>query len=156
MNLSFFSNLKYVKLLVEHGANVNDVEVGDRKPGNGPRMTPLIAASGRGKLDVVKFLVSKGADINYRNEYGQSALSNSAQLDHFDITYFLLQNGADYKYPIFLRLFNPEGKDSADKWKPVYLKDYLMEYPRESSSNKHLQLCIDFLANREDSNACCS
>jgi ankyrin repeat protein len=45
-----------------------------------------MAAAKTGKLDLVKFLVSKGADINYQNEFGQSALSKSVMVNRYEIS----------------------------------------------------------------------
>jgi len=46
-----------VKLLVEHGAEVDSFVPGDE--------TPLINAARAGKLDVVNYLVTQGADVKY-------------------------------------------------------------------------------------------
>ncbi len=37
-------------------------------------MTPLMIAAGHGNLEVVKILVSKGADINDTSSWGETAL----------------------------------------------------------------------------------
>ena len=121
---SKFYNITFVKMLIEYGADVNDVEIGERRKENGTRLTPLIAASRTGRLDLVRFLVSKGADVNYQNEFGQSALSKSVMVDEYKVAYYLLQNGADYNRPIYYRFDNSvpiEKRDPKDKGKPMYL-----------------------------------
>ena len=124
-----FGNVSYAELLLSHGADVNDVEVGDRKPTNSTRDTPLIAAARSGNCKMVKFLISKGANINYQNEYGQSALSVAALTNEFDIVLYLLQNGADYHRTLFYRQnysCPAELYDYNDK-NPVYFKEFLLE-----------------------------
>lgn len=86
---SEFYNITFAKTLIEYGADVNDVETGERRKENSTRLTPLIAASQTGRLDLVRFLVSKGADVNYQNEFGQSALSESVMVDEYKVAYYL-------------------------------------------------------------------
>ena len=73
------NDVKYVKLLVEYGANVNDIQVGKRRPDCSVRWTPLIAASRAGNFEVVKYLVENGADINYHNEDNWEKNRNKAE-----------------------------------------------------------------------------
>ena len=151
---SKFYNITFVKMLIEYGADVNDVEIGERRKENGTRLTPLIAASRTGRLDLVRFLVSKGADVNYQNEFGQSALSKSVMVDEYKVAYYLLQNGADYNRPIYYRFDNSvpiEKKDPKDKGKPMYLWDVLKEDLSEFSTSeyKYKMLIIDFLKSKD-------
>lgn len=123
-------NSKYAKLLIEKGANVNDIETGKRREDNSTRYTPLIAAAKSRKMDIIKLLLKKGANINYQNEFDQCALSESLMVDNLDISYFLLKSGADYKRPIFYRpdLSIPaENRLSNDKGEPIYLVNMLRE-----------------------------
>mgnify|MGYP002994294356 FL=1 len=150
---SKFYNITFVKMLIEYGADVNDVEIGERRKENGTRLTPLIAASRTGRLDLVRFLVSKGADVNYQNEFGQSALSKSVMVDEYKVAYYLLQNGADYNRPIYYRFDNSvpiEKRDPKDKGKPMYLWDVLKEDLSEfgTSEYKYKMLIIDFLKSK--------
>ena len=151
---SKFYNITFVKMLIEYGADVNDVEIGERRKENGTRLTPLIAASRTGRLDLVRFLVSKGADVNYQNEFGQSALSKSVMVDEYKVAYYLLQNGADYNRPIYSRFDNSvpiEKRDPKDKGKPMYLWDVLKEDLSEfgTSEYKYKMLIIDFLKSKD-------
>ena len=150
---SKFYNITFVKMLIEYGADVNDVEIGERRKENGTRHTPLIAASRTGRLDLVRFLVSKGADVNYQNEFGQSALSKSVMVDEYKVAYYLLQNGADYNRPIYYRFDNSvpiEKRDPKDKGKPMYLWDVLKDDVSEfgTSEYKYKMLIIDFLKSK--------
>lgn len=63
-----YGTLETVKYLVEHGANVNEI---NEKNNN---LTPLFYAALFGDLEKVKFLVSKGADIHAKNAQGQDFL----------------------------------------------------------------------------------
>lgn len=94
-------DIKFAQMLIEYGANVNDVETGERRNGNSTRETPLISAANSGKAEFIELLVKNGADINYKNEFEQSALSESIRLKNYNISLYLLQNGADYKQPVF-------------------------------------------------------
>ncbi len=148
-----FYNITFVKTLIEYGADVNDVETGERRKENSTRLTPLIAASQTGRLDLVRFLVSKGADVNYQNEFGQSALSASVMIKKYNVTYYLLQNGADYNRPIYYRLDYSvpiEKRDPQDKGKPMYLWDVLKEDLSEfgTSEYKYKMRIIDFLKSK--------
>ena len=148
-----FYNITFAKTLTEYGADVNDVETGERRKDNGTRLTPLIAASRKGRLKLVKFLVSKGADVNYQNEFGQSALSESVMVDEYKVAYYLLQNGADYNRPIYYRFDYSvpiEKSDPKDKGKPMYLWDVLKEDLSEfgTSEYKYKMRIIDFLKSK--------
>lgn len=109
---------KYAETLLENGANVNDVETGPRREGNSTRFTPVMAASREGESDLVEMLIKKGANINYQNEFKQTALSECVLVDKLNIAFILLVNGADYKQPIFYR---PEEN------REMYLVDVLRE-----------------------------
>ena len=104
-------NTKFLKLMLSHGGNPNDVEVGVRKEGNSTRKTPLLTACDDVIQDVtpiekVKLLVEAGADINYKNEFGATPLKEA--LPHYDVVLFFLQKGADYTVPLFKNL---QGKE---------------------------------------------
>lgn len=143
-------DIKFVQMLVEYGANVNDVETGERRQGNSTRFTPLIEASQSGMLEFVKFLISKGADVNYQNEFGQSALSESIMQKKYEVSYYLLQKGADYERPIFYRpdySIPVEKQDPNDKGKPMYLVDVLREafLDLDTDEYKYKMQIVDFL-----------
>ena len=57
--------------------------------------TFLIWASTRGYIMDVKSLLDNGADVNARNNNGQTALMGASWMDHTEIVQLLLENGAD-------------------------------------------------------------
>lgn len=70
-------------ILIEFKADVNYNDYG----------TPLILASTRGYMNIVKLLVAKGADINARYQ-GQTALFAATQYHRLEMAKFLLSAGA--------------------------------------------------------------
>jgi len=57
--------------------------------------TPLHLASGNGHLEVVKFLVSQGANVNALNDAGNTPLHWAALLGELQVVEYLLSQGAD-------------------------------------------------------------
>lgn len=70
-------HLNIVKLLRQHGANVNHKTK--------TNSTPLRAACFDGRLDIVKYLVAHNADINLANTYNNTCLMISAYKGHADV-----------------------------------------------------------------------
>lgn len=46
-------------------------------------------------IKVIEFLIKNGADLNYKNKYGTTALMASAFLGHHDAVKLLINSGAD-------------------------------------------------------------
>ena len=57
---------------------------------------PLIAACKFKNYDIAKLLLEKGADVNAKNDNGETALIIAAQNDHTEIVKLLLEKGAKY------------------------------------------------------------
>jgi len=55
-------------------------------------LTPLIIAASAGKIDVVRLLLAKGADINAQNEGLHSALQYAASKNHPEVKFKLSQS----------------------------------------------------------------
>ncbi|VDK85546.1 unnamed protein product [Litomosoides sigmodontis] len=62
---------------------------------NENQLTALHWASDRGKLELVKFLVDAGADVNIQDYGGQTPLHYAASCSHRSVVDFLLKKGAD-------------------------------------------------------------
>jgi uncharacterized protein len=58
-------------------------------------VTPLMAASGYGELEMARWLLDRGAAINERDNDGDTALTISAYYGHDPVVRLLLQRGAD-------------------------------------------------------------
>ena len=77
-----------VKKLVEQGHNVNH-SLGDGE-------TPLSSAVGAGRVDVVRFLLAKGADVNKQSWLSDwTPLMKAANSGNTEMIRVLLDNGAD-------------------------------------------------------------
>jgi ankyrin repeat protein len=144
MNAAFLDNdgkcdgPDFIKLLLYHGANADDIEEGPRPPGNSVRSTPLmIAASSRSNsIEKIELLLKSGALINYINEVGENALIVSVLQSNYKATLLLLKNGADFKIPLFYR-------DSV----PIHLWTRLREemYPLGSVEHRNKMSIVRFL-----------
>lgn len=61
----------------------------------GPGWTPLMYAAQAGKLEMVKLLIERGADVNVKSTYDRTALMLAAYGGHTEIVQALLGAGAD-------------------------------------------------------------
>ena len=77
-------------LLIGKGANVNDQLTGPDATG----WTSLMFACSNGNLDLVKYLISEGANVNLKAEDGTSALSLAIKDNNEEITRILKDKGA--------------------------------------------------------------
>jgi hypothetical protein len=134
-------DISYAKRLIEFGANVNDIEIGERRVGNSTRETPLIASSKQGSLNLVKLLIEKGAEVNYQNEFGHTALAKAIMTDNYEVALYLLKVEADYTLPIFYRPNNN---------RQMYLVDVLREdfFDLRSQEYKRKMEIVDFLKSK--------
>lgn len=83
-------NLDEVQQLIADGANVNAVSSFGR--------TPLMSATAYGHINIVRFLLENGADINIKDTHnGWTALMFSTGFvnEEFEIAKLLIENGAD-------------------------------------------------------------
>jgi ankyrin repeat protein len=89
------AKLDEVTLLLKRGANPNVSVAPD-----GLTMTPVIAAVGSqtrtaDRVEIIRLLLISGAEANFRNERGRTALSIAAFLVDPDAIRLLLEHGAD-------------------------------------------------------------
>jgi len=142
---------EYAEILLQNVATPNDVQTDKAEPDK--VKSALMKSAKTGKLDLVKLLISKGADVNYQNEFDQSALSESIMQKKYEVSYYLLQNGADYTRPIFYRpdySVPSEKQDPNDKEKPMYLVDVLREafLDFDTDEYKYKMEIVDFLKSK--------
>lgn len=132
-------DIKFVKDLLKNGADINEEQIDIEKEGK--TRTALIVASKTGRLDFVKLLVENGANINYQNQYKQSALSEATMQTDYEIVFYLLKKGADYKQPIFYR---------EEEKRSLYLVDVLREsiVDFDTDEYKYKKKIISFLGYR--------
>lgn len=103
--LTFTANVDdpwYLKVALQHGGDPNFYHAGRKQ-------SILIDTVSPGKLSHIKLLLEAGADINETDARGETALMAAASLNQFDIVYYLLQQGADY------RISNNWGKTIVDR-----------------------------------------
>ena len=87
------SELDEVKRLVNEGVDVDSADGNDG-------WTPLMFAAHlgyNGNVDIIQFLLDRGANVNSHNNYGWTPLMIAANNDHshVDIVQFLLDSGAN-------------------------------------------------------------
>lgn len=81
----FFSHTEIMELLLVNGAHVTPSEYG----------IAMVMPALEGRIDVVQYLLDKGADLNARDRFGQSALGSAASKGQMNIIRLLLDKGAD-------------------------------------------------------------
>ena len=79
-------NFRQVRILRFAGVNVN---------ARGNCCVPLFLAAGEGRLDMLRYLLDQGADVNAREKLGATALTEAAYYGHVKVTRELLFRGAD-------------------------------------------------------------
>jgi len=94
------AGVNFLNSLIQKGANPNDVQDGPRRKGNNSRLSALLAAcqdvtDSSNPMANVKILVDAGGNVNYRNEFGASALREAAVFYHYDVVLYLLEKGAE-------------------------------------------------------------
>lgn len=85
--LSSYHYIDMVRLLIDHGANVNTA--------SSQGITPLDEAAMRGQADAIALLLAKGADLNARDDKGDSALLWALMMGRTDAAVALINAGAD-------------------------------------------------------------
>src|SRR5207249_9712223 len=82
-------DLAKVRVLVEHGANVN------ARSTTLQRTPLLVAASYPGTVEILQLLLNKGADIHAKDRSGMHALGRAATYADVDVVRFLVEHGCD-------------------------------------------------------------
>jgi hypothetical protein len=112
--------------------------------------TPLSAAAVGNQPQVVEFLISKGADVNYANALGaETPLMAAAEMGHLSIVKLLLAHGAD---PCALNRDQHNAQGLAKKYHHQEIADYLGSHsncppppapPPLSCANQAPETCIE-------------
>ena len=105
-----WGKLETTALLLNKKADVNSVS---------SDFTPLIQASWHGYGEIVKLLLSNGADINMRNSLGATALMFASAKGHVGVVEILLKNGAK------ANIVNNAGKSAMDYAKEQQNKEII-------------------------------
>ena len=74
-----------VKKFVEYGADVNETS---------NDMTPLMIAARYNNVEIIDFLLSKGAELNFKNDSGMTALKCAVSSNAKEAEALLRQKGA--------------------------------------------------------------
>lgn len=119
------SHLEAIKLLVEKGADVN----GRAKPGEA--LTPLQSAAKQGTVDVVKFLLKSGADINRPGAGNATPLMMAALKAQLEVVRELLAAGADVK---------PQAVDGGTAFLLAFATDPARGAPEAPEVKRRLQI----------------
>jgi hypothetical protein len=75
-------NINIVVLLIEAGANLNELDDG--------RSTPLMCAAALGNLEIVKLLVEAGASLDMKDDDDQTALDKATSNQYDDVVAYLI------------------------------------------------------------------
>jgi len=108
-------NLRRMQMLHLTGADVNV---------SGTCCTPLFLASGSGNPEAVRYLINQGADVNSRERFGQTAVTEAAFFGNISVIKELLKHGAE------VNAVSDEGTalDIAIKGNNTALSDLLKHY----------------------------
>ncbi|EFM11389.1 Ankyrin [Paenibacillus curdlanolyticus YK9] len=75
-------DFELIQLLIEHGAELND-----------PSFPAIVCAAGRGKLEELKYVLDRGADVNAANPLGHSAMWHAVYGEFVEEAELLLEAG---------------------------------------------------------------
>lgn len=102
-----------VKSIIETNPGL-DISCGDYD-----QRTPLHIAAAEGHIDIVDFLVSKGADINAVDRFGNSPLTDAKRGGHKSVYTFLEERGAIVEKDLWRYRNTPEFQSSLQKSLPL-------------------------------------
>lgn len=83
-------DFELVKLLVDKGVDVNKEGSAEYR-----KKTPLQRALEKGQTDIAEYLISKGADVNWKDSWGTSLASYFLKDGDTQMAQFLVDHGAD-------------------------------------------------------------
>jgi ankyrin repeat protein len=99
------NNKKIVSLLLENGANANRRE---KKEGLTPIfLTPNFLETSPDRLHVANLLIESGADINHKDNAGETVIIHALFLKRLELSYFLVSKGAELNFFSSKKRYNP-------------------------------------------------
>ncbi len=84
----YYGNLEILKTFIENGLNIN---VGEKYS----KETLLMKASYNGQVNIVRYLIEKGSDVNLKSSEKNTALMFAAGGGHLEIVKILVEKGSD-------------------------------------------------------------
>ena len=84
-------SITYIKYALENGSSVNQIFINV----DDSYSYPIIRATVKGYLDIVKYLVENGADINLCGDDKYTALHYACLYNYYEIVQYLVEHGAD-------------------------------------------------------------
>lgn len=86
---------RIARFLLDKGLPVDGETVTSTPPGQRKAGTPLVTAAGNNRLEMVRLLLSKGADINAnKGDYDKTALHRAVEMGYTAIADYLIKSGA--------------------------------------------------------------
>lgn len=92
------SEVQFIADLLKMGANIDDPIYNDDY--SLIMTNPLVDAAGHSNSKVVEFLIKKGANVDFKTDFGRTPLGSALMSDNYDNALLLLNNGADFTNPI--------------------------------------------------------
>lgn len=88
LHAAIFGHIKTAELLIKKGASLEGKDM----------FSPLHAAAGRGNLEIVLLLINNGANVNSRDDRGETPLHHASR-EHAESVELLIKKGADVNVP---------------------------------------------------------
>ncbi|CAF1411584.1 unnamed protein product, partial [Rotaria sordida] len=134
-------DLDIIEACVEAGADLDFAPSGpDADNLNITGQTALFMATLKDRVDVVKFLIQKGAHVNVQNRYGVSPLLLCAESGNYELVQALVQAGADVN-------ITPQGELAEENF-------LAGQTPLFGAAKKgHVEICEYLIQNGADVNA---
>lgn len=84
LNIAILENkdVEFLDVLIKRGANIN----------SGDESALFFALK---NIKLAKFLISQGADVNYKNSFGKTPIFYAVEFKNMDLIKFLIEHGAD-------------------------------------------------------------